>query len=35
MAKKAFAEANPLYPVPVVLEKRDFETILRQASRKA
>ncbi|MCK7488009.1 MAG: iron-containing alcohol dehydrogenase [Bacillus subtilis] len=35
MAKKAFLEANPLYPVPVILEKKDFEAILRLASRKA
>lgn len=35
MAKKAFREANPLYPVPVVFETKDFEAILRLASRKA
>lgn len=35
MAKKAFSEANPLYPVPVILQKKDFETILSLASRKA
>jgi alcohol dehydrogenase class IV len=35
MAKKAFLEANPLYPVPVILEKKDFETILTLSSRKA
>jgi alcohol dehydrogenase class IV len=35
MAKKAFLEANPLYPVPVILEKKDFEAILTLSSRKA
>lgn len=35
MAKKAFLEANPLYPVPVILQKKDFEAILALASRKA
>jgi alcohol dehydrogenase class IV len=34
MADKAFREANPLYPVPVVLNRRDFESILRSASRR-
>jgi alcohol dehydrogenase len=35
MAYKAFSEANPLYPVPVILGKSDFAAILRLVSRSA
>lgn len=27
MAKKAYKEANPLYPVPVIMSRKDFENI--------
>lgn len=27
MAKKAYKEANPLYPVPVIMSRKDFESI--------
>jgi alcohol dehydrogenase len=32
MAKKAFQEANPLYPVPVIFKKRDFMHMIKQVS---
>jgi alcohol dehydrogenase len=32
MAKNAFHEANPLYPVPVILSKQDFRLIIEQVS---
>ena len=34
MAKRAYQEANPLYPVPVFFSTQDFETIYHQISRK-
>ncbi|WP_342527761.1 iron-containing alcohol dehydrogenase [Chryseomicrobium sp. FSL W7-1435] len=30
MAKKANKEANPLYPVPVIMNRKDFESIYRK-----
>lgn len=30
MAERAFAEANPLYPVPVIMSKTDFANMYRQ-----
>ncbi|MDP2425939.1 MAG: iron-containing alcohol dehydrogenase [bacterium] len=35
MATRANQEANPLYPVPVLFRKVDFEDIYRKVSRKA
>jgi alcohol dehydrogenase len=32
MASNAFHEANPLYPVPVILSKEDFKLIIEQVS---
>ena len=28
MARQAYAEANPLYPVPVIFTHRDYETLI-------
>ena len=28
MAKNAYAEANPFYPVPVIFSHKDFETLI-------
>jgi alcohol dehydrogenase class IV len=33
MVDKAYKEANPLYPVPVIFEKSDFRFILNQINR--
>jgi len=35
MAKRAFAEANPLYPVPAIFGQKDFQTLLRRVGELA
>ena len=35
MSKRAYKEANPLYPVPVIFEVEDFIKIYNQIIEKA
>jgi hypothetical protein len=35
MSKRAYKEANPLYPVPMIFEVNDFINIYNQAIEKA